>query len=439
MKRFINSLLVLIMIISIVGLYTACSQKVAPAPTTPAATTPAPTTPATTTPAKPVPTMPVPSVVAPTTTKPTQVPIQYDWPSDIVIGVCDVGGSDYTIVSAFAPVLEKLTGMRVRVVPEGSEPRKVQRMIEGEFDLQATGTGDLNMYHTGQVSAVTFPKADVRLVRLLFETPYAFYVKADSPIKTVYDIKKLGKQVRLSTARINPGIVAASPNAILAFLGMKEDDVTVVNSGSWSLHVSSVIDGRADVSFMSVAAAQAYEVEGYAGGIRILDLPLEDTAGWTRAVEAGGYIPIKVPYGIKSAIGKIGFAGPKILNAMVSTNEEFVYQLSKWFNENYDAYKDTHVSCTRMTMEAFRSYLDLNPFPLHEGSIRYLKELGQWTAKDDAKNKAAIQLLDKYVEAWNAANAEARVNGIKVSMDDDWVNIWKKHTAGFPQFLLKAQ
>jgi uncharacterized protein len=116
-------------------------------------------------------------------------------------------------------------------------------------------------------------------------------------------------------------------------------------------------------------------------------------------------------------------------------DQEMIYRISKWFHERFDDYKDVHAIAKRMSLEHMRKFLDNSPFPVAEGTVRYLKEIGQWTEADDAWNNAQIELMDRWVKARNAAIAEAKAKKIKIHWENqEYLNLIKKHAEGIPVF-----
>jgi len=92
-----------------------------------------------------------------------------------------------------------------------------------------------------------------------------------------------------------------------------------------------------------------------------------------------------------------------------------------------------------MGVKYFREYLDYAFFPVAEGTVRYLKEIGQWTAADDKWNNEAIALMDRWVKARNAALDEAKAKGVKIHWENkEYLDILGKHTKDIPVFRLRG-
>ena len=114
---------------------------------------------------------------------------------------------------------------------------------------------------------------------------------------------------------------------------------------------------------------------------------------------------------------------------------DFAYNMAKWFHQSYSAYQGTHPMAARMSLELFRGYLDRTPLPVHEGTVKYLREIGAWTDEDDVWNKQAIAKMDRWTKARNAAIAEAREKDVKVQFENQaFLDILDQHTEGLEGF-----
>ena len=73
--------------------------------------------------------------------------------------------------------------------------------------------------------------------------------------------------------------------------------------------------------------------------------------------------------------------------------------------------------------------------PIHEGTVKYLREINAWTAEDDAWNDEAIKKMDSWISARKAAMEEAAKSGVKADFQDEkFLAIVEKHTKGLEGF-----
>jgi len=74
-------------------------------------------------------------------------------------------------------------------------------------------------------------------------------------------------------------------------------------------------------------------------------------------------------------------------------------------------------------------------YPLHEGAVKYLKELGKWTSAHEARRQQNIDLMTQWETAYKAAIAEADEKGVKIDpANEEWLDIWTSHNSGLTRF-----
>jgi TRAP transporter TAXI family solute receptor len=266
-------------------------------------------------------------------------------------------------------------------------------------------------------------------------------VRGDSKFKTIQDLKQKG--VRVAVAIGQPPMVVAAKEALPAFIGWTKEEAEknwiFVPASSYAENCRSVTDGKADVAYVATISSVTFEMEAHPAKIRWLPLPLKDKAAWKRWLQVRPTsIPTTIDFGVPSSKGVDSLASNFIYWTRADLNEEMVYQMAKWFHQQYDNYKGTHTLSTRMSIKHFRNYLDYAFLPVHPGTVRYLKEIKQWTAKDDKWNNEAIALMDRWVKARNAALDEAKAKGVKIDWQDKaYLAILEKHTKGIPVFMAR--
>ena len=362
---------------------------------------------------------------------PAPAPTEFEWPSSLAISTTGLGTGGYTLATAVAPVMEKLLGIKVRVTPEEVEVARWQKFYSGEFDIDVKSSPAVEQALVGGDEYAGVDRVQARILWMHNDLPWGFVVLKDSDVKTIYDIK--GKRVPIPMHAVS---MRHRVLGVLDGLGLAEGDYKPVEISGYSECVRSIVEGKTDVTVGSPISAVTYEIEGNPRGIRWLDLPFDDKQLWDGILKYGPTnVPSLIGTGVETARGIQGFISPMMYLVLEDTDQELVYNLAKWFDENHDAYKDTHALALRMHADVFRSFLDFNFLPVAEGTIRYLKEIGQWTAEDDKWNMEAIELNTKYVEAYQAAVTEAKAKGIAVdAANEEWINLWDSHKEGLPRF-----
>ena len=91
------------------------------------------------------------------------------------------------------------------------------------------------------------------------------------------------------------------------------------------------------------------------------------------------------------------------------------------------------------SLEEMTARIDKLPFPVHEGTIKYLREKGIWTEQHDKWNDEALELSQKYRSTWDEAIKDAKEKGVKVRYDDDeWVELWEGYQDQLPNFKVRS-
>ncbi len=373
----------------------------------------------------------------------------WKWPGALPVGTPAVGAATHASATAWGAIMEKMTGMKVRVIPEGSEGSRMRRLLAGELTVSSVTMTEMTVYTQGDEAFVSAPKGDLRVLWHHVDTPWGWAVRGDSELKTIYDIRKLveaGKKVRVAANTSSGSMVIWVEKALPAFLGILEREdlmknIVYVPLGSYAANVKSIAEGKADIAMVATISAVTHEIEAHPQGLRWLDKPVADKKGWAEVIKwRPTAIPAKMGLGVKSAIGREGWLSNFVYAATAQTDPELVYQLVKWWDQNFEAYKDAHDIMPRMSVGIFREFLNYSPVPIHEGAIRYLKEIGRWTAADDVWNLESQKLMTRYVDAWKTATAGAAEKKIKIAHDNkEWEDLWNRQIKDIPVFKVRIK
>ena len=86
-----------------------------------------------------------------------------------------------------------------------------------------------------------------------------------------------------------------------------------------------------------------------------------------------------------------------------------------------------------MSISSFRSVLDYSFLPIHDSTIKYLREKGMWQAADDARNEKNINVITTYEKAYQAAIADATAKKINIVPENkDWTDLWASYSKDIP-------
>lgn len=302
-----------------------------------------------------------------------------------------VGSTGYSTSMGLVEAIHKNEGIKVKVVPAGTDMAKILPLKKGMMHLSLfTGAGQY--YAIMGLGVFDSKEWGPQPIRLIFACPKGaiagMMVRGDSGIKNLADLKD--RRVALIPA--SPACKALH-EGYLAFAGLSWDDVKIVKVSSWGAAWKSVIDGSADTAHCLNASSKAVELAASPHGIHWLPAPPEDKAGWTKLNE---FCPYLRPYTATKGAG-ISKDNPAIIASYYyglmcypDLDEDLVYRLTKGIWNGYDIYSPMHPSLKLWTREgALKTDHFLSPY--HPGAVKLFKEVGVWTAKHEAYQQKLLR------------------------------------------------
>ncbi len=363
----------------------------------------------------------------------------YDLPRLLVIGTPGTSSGSFASTNGWAPVLKDQTGSNARIVPEDSEAQRYRRLTDRrDINISSVASAEIRSQTEGVGAYAGIKPVAQRVIWHHNDTPWGFVVSGESDLESMEDLKQDG--IRVAVGAFSPPMTVAARKALPAYLGLSEEEaeemITFVPASSYVENCRSVVEGKADVAYCATVSSVLAEMEGAPGGIRWLDMDQSNTEAWDAYLAHRPMtVPVTINMGVSTAKGVGGLTSNFLYAVPADADDEFAYDMAKWFHKAYDDYKGSHPLSSRMSMEVFRDYLDTSPLPVHEGTVRYLKEIGEWTEEDDAWNQAAIEKMDAWIEARAAAMAEARDKRIAPDQNnEEYMAIFRKHTEGLEGF-----
>jgi len=313
-----------------------------------------------------------------------------------------VGSTGYAISMGLMEAIKKNEGIKVKVVPAGTDKAKILPLKKGMMQLSLfTGAGQyFPIMGMGVFSDKDWGPQPLRLV---FACPVGaiagMMVREDSGIKTLADLK--GKRVILIPA--SPACKALH-EGYLAFAGLTLDDVKIVKVSSWGSAWKSVIDGSADAAYCLVGSSKAIELAASPHGIHWLPAPAEDKEGWARLNK---FCPFLHPYKATKGAGVSAEKPASIASyyyGLVSypdLDDALVYRLTKGIWNGYDIYSPMHPSLKAWTQEGALKN-DHFMAPYHPGAVKFFKEVGVWTAQNEKVQQDLLNNESARMKEWSA-------------------------------------
>jgi hypothetical protein len=331
----------------------------------------------------------------------------------------DLGSSGYAEASGIADAIMKKHPMRVRIVPSGTSIGRLQPLRQGRANYGFVAN---EMYFAAEATydfaVPAWGPQDLRVV-LARPASNAIAVAGDIGVKTVADLK--GK--RIGYVRGNPS-VNVKTDAYLAFGGLTRNDIQVVWFGSYGALKTAVINNQIDGYGSVTTSANMREIEASPRGLVWPPYPASDKAGWERIRQVADFFePYKETVGAGISVEKpvelVGYRYP-IIACYANTNADEVYSMVKAVDESMDLIRGITGSAGNWAPQI--SGKPPADAPWHEGSIRYLKEKGIWTAEHQAWNDQRLARLKKVMAGWEEAK-----KSFKGGDDQAWTAHWEEH------------
>jgi len=360
----------------------------------------------------------------------------FEWPKIYIVNTTSSTSSAYSQTLAWATVVEKDAGMTVRLLPEDSNNTKFRRVKNGEVNSMydtITDTANLIEATNGFQTADGGPFA-VRNIMIDNIQTALMVVRGDSPIESIRDITT---ETRIAYWA-DPSMVAVI-NAIAAVAGCTYDDLNLITCSAYGDMIKMVAEGSADICpYITPSASSLIEAAAGAKGVRVLDFDpavyAEECKAWQGVFPNQSFTPVVSGY--EGSIGKYGYSNYAGIWGSADEDIDLVYNLFKYFMENAETIVPTYDSFQYYwTLETYLDFANSTPIPIHDGVIKYLKEIGEWTDAMQARQDYNVALVDWYTELYQAALADAKAKNITIAIDnDEWNNFWAQYKldAGIP-------
>ena len=276
------------------------------------------------------------------------------------------GTLNHTTGSAIAKVLKEKANLNVLVQPTAGESVLIPLVGRGEADI-----GIANIIEVSNTVAGTGPtgkQPDLRLIGSIHALRGAFWVRKDTPMKTIADLK--GKKVVAGFSAMRT--IDTLTRAILATGGLTEKDVTPVLVPNVVRGADDFASGAADMFFFAFGAPKVREVDATVGGIRALEIPESGMAA-AKKIFADGYLSPATPgpffVGVEKPMGVYSWDNMLFTNAKVS--DDVVYKIIETMEKNKADLVAVQPALREFTAAGLYKKYDI---PYHPGALKYFKD-----------------------------------------------------------------
>lgn len=290
----------------------------------------------------------------------------------VAIGSNPQGSAAYATAAAIAALVSRNSDYNMRVIPQGGPDVTIPLVNTGELEFSVSNSIPVYFAQRGAAMFKDRPQESVRMVAALYNLNVAFFVRSDSDIQSLEDLR--GR--RVTTEFTGQRVLHTMQSAILATVGMTVADLDGVPVPSGVRGVEEFISGGVDAGIFSVGSGQMQQADASVGGVRWLPVPTTDEAQAALvALAPGSYIeeiqPSESRVGITAPTGV--FAGPFLLVAGEGTPDDLVYEVTRLIHENAEALSAADAQF--LTFDPANMARDLD-IEMHAGAIRYYTEIG---------------------------------------------------------------
>lgn len=334
----------------------------------------------------------------------------------------DVGSGGYNQAVAIGNALKNKMNVTLRVLPGKNDVSRTIPLRDGQVPFSANGVGGSYMAQEGlyEFGARDWGPQPVRALLLNNSDALLTIVTAkDANIKTMADLK--GKRVAwvVGAPALNQNITA-----LLASANLTWNDVKRVEFGGFGAAMDGIVANQVDAAFASTISGQAFKIAASPRGIQYPVVPHNDKEAWARLKKiAPFYVPQWGAEGADLSPEKKveGATYPyPVLMSMASANAELVYNMTKAMVELFPEYRDGAPGNVGWDI---KRQIFAWAIPMHDGAIRYFKELKVWTDEHQKHNDRLLARQKVLADAWNAYKAKGP------SDDKEFAQGWMKARA----------
>ncbi|MCC6471437.1 MAG: TAXI family TRAP transporter solute-binding subunit [Alphaproteobacteria bacterium] len=318
----------------------------------------------------------------------------------------DVGSGGYNQAVAIGNALKNKLGVNLRVLPGKNDISRTLPVREGKVQFSANGVGGAYLAQEAvfEFGAKDWGPQPVRSLMLNNSDALLTIVTAkDANIKTMADLK--GKRVAwvVGAPSLNQNITA-----LLAFASLTWKDVTRVDFPGFGQAMDGIIANQVDAAFSSTISGQAYKIAASPRGIQYPTVPHADKAGWARLNKtAPFFIPFMGTEGADMSKDKPVEAATypyPVLMAYDSVPPDLAYNMTRAMVELFNDYKDGAPGNNGWALD--RQRFDW-VVPLHDGAIKYFKEIGKWSDALQKHNDGLVKRQQVLAAAWGETTKSA--------------------------------
>lgn len=267
-------------------------------------------------------------------------------------------------------------GLNATIQPATSPNQYLPAVANGEFQFGISNLQEFNYALQGKAWFKGQPNPNLRVVALLFPLKEAIFVRKDSNIKSIADLR--GK--RMTAGYTAQHTILPQLSAQYATAGMTRNDVIKVQVPSVVAGANAFMAGQTVGFIFAHGAGKVREADAAVGGIRALSIP--NTPKNLAAIKKywpTGYLTHMVPGPADPGVLKPGwfmaypmmvFTSSHVSNDVVEKMAKVLYESQKEMGEVFKPMKGFDPKRDMVGSTA--------PGQYHPGAIKFYKSVGLW-------------------------------------------------------------
>jgi TRAP transporter TAXI family solute receptor len=286
------------------------------------------------------------------------------------LGTSPQGTLTYAVGAAVAKTLTEKADIQARVQPSSGTGTMIPLVNSGEIDVGFANTLELYDAFHGVGTFDKRPYPNLRTMAVIFPIKVGLFVRADSPIKSIKDMK--GKTVAYGFT--SQEIIKKTVDAMLATGGLSINDLRPVMVPNLVRGVDEFMAGRVDITTFAIGSAKVAEADASVGGIRFIDI--DDSPAAVAALKKEfrtAYIDKVNPApnfaGVKEPIKTMAY--DYTIFASTNAKPDRIKQITQIIAANKEALGAAHPLFRQLQPDRMFTAVDV---PYHDGSAAYYRE-----------------------------------------------------------------
>jgi TRAP transporter TAXI family solute receptor len=271
------------------------------------------------------------------------------------------GTINHTTSSAISKVLKEKGNLNTLVQATAGESVMIAIVNRGEADFA--------MANAPELGALIDKNPQLRMIGPVYTLKTGFWVRKDSGMKMVSDLKN--KRVTMGYSAMR----ALDPmsRAILAAGGLTEKDIKPVMVPNVMRSADDFVSGAADMFMFAFGAPKVREVDASVGGLRFLEIDPTPGMDAARKISQFGYLSDIAPGPIFVGVDRPmkTYTIDNILFTHAKVADDVVYKLIETMENNK---KDMIAIAPNLREFAAANLYKDYKFPFHPGALKYFKD-----------------------------------------------------------------